>query len=86
MRITAIYDVDEVRGLGVTQIEAEDLADIYLSGGSIPGRLVSRTVELTAEDELTPEGERLMAEDELPGRYVRPGLRIVDGDLPDEGH
>jgi hypothetical protein len=77
-RVTVIYDMDGTHGLGCTQIEAEGIADIFLSGGEHPGRMVSRTVELEAEDAKSTSTDE--PEDTLPGRYVRPGFRVVDGD------
>ena len=82
-RVTVVFDMDATHGLGVSQVEAEALADTYLDGGGFPGRLIARAVQLEPEDGLTAPGARLMAEDELPGRYARPGLRIVDGDRDD---
>lgn len=67
----------DTHGLGVTQVEAEEIVDAYLSGGGHPGRVVSRTVELESEDARSTS--TVEVEDSLPGRYARPGLRVVDG-------
>lgn len=75
-RVTVIYDMNGTHGLGCTQIEAEGIADMYLNGGGHPGRMVSRTVELGLEDARSTSAVEV--EDGLPGRYVRPGFRVVD--------
>ena len=78
-RVTVIYDMDGTHGLGVTQLEAEQMVDAYLSGGGHPGRMVSRTVELEPEDARSTS--TVEVEDSLLGRYARPGLRVVDGGI-----